>query len=1187
MIRIFTLCICLLPLSLAAQSSWQSIDPSIVYEQLQADPARPTTYQVFSHNLLAPSEGSFDLPMPDGTLARVILNPISNFHAELAQRYPSIRSYEIEHDGIKGRIDFSVHGLNGVYRVGNREVYLDALREQKLTLIYFLDEYEVDPTLRDTYTAHDHSFASTTDLTFLEEAPRTSPFSRSAEPIDLRRYDLALACTGEYAQKHGGTVEGALAAMNTGLNRINFILESELSINLSLIAENDSLIFLSSDLDPYTNGNAGTMANENNDYLAANLVSNKYDLGHVFGTDCGNIVGTSGGIGTVCGTNKGFGSSCELNNPNPDRFYIGVVCHELGHQFGAEHTWNSCPNAPDNQFNSGTAFEPGSGTTIMSYAGACGDQNIAFSEDFYFHNNSLIDITTFVSTGSGRSCAEVIASTNNPPEVEALHQSGFFIPIQTPFKLKAQGSDMDGDTVTFTWEQYNAGAGQAAQTPIQNPVGNGPIFRSVLPTLSPERILPDLEKILSDASDNTEVLPTYSRDLTFRVTARDNNSSGGAFAWDEVSFKVTGDAGPFFIPSLTETPQLAVGEAYLFQWESGGTELAPVNCRFVNIKMSLDDGLTFPILLAGPVRNDGEQLVVIPQVAATDQVRFMVEADDNIFFSIGQNSILKDAETPTIAWDVSDHNIQVCTPASATFDVQTFAVNGFADESEIIVTDVPDGVDVSGITTLVPGDTVALEARFSADVMQGMQTLQVGLVTGGDTTFRQVEFEAILNDFADMALISPLNGAANITTRPEFAWMASPFADQHRIEIATSPSFVDAIAVDDLSGTAFISDDLLQENTLYYWRVIPSNVCGVGLPSEIFAFHTISQVCETYAASDLPQNLSQSQEAQITSNIVVNQDGIISDVNINGLAGFHEAFGDLAVTLVSPAGTEVKLFADQCGFSSRQFSLGFDDESNLDFTCSTTFTGQLYRPQDSLTVFIGEGTSGDWTLIVDDSTAGSGGMITAWNLELCGSIAPEMPALTVNPLDVLVGGESVLDPFNLLASSSDLGPDRLLYTIVKAPSQGTLLNGSTALQSGDQFSQEMISSGAISYRHEVNDTVADALTFTVINQMGGWVPITTLPIQVSGTVSVKNEIPENDWMVYPNPARQSLSVEVEASWSPQLLRIFDLHGKLLLEKPWANGNQRTELSLQALSSGTYVIQMVTDSHVGTRKVVVL
>ena len=274
---------------------------------------------------------AIDLPMPDGSIMRFQMHLSSNFHPGLQSRYPNIQTFNListESTLIHGRIDHSVHGIHAVIRHPEGEIYIDPLNRGRYYLIYYTKDDQISPELKAIYTNHEHRFQANATEDFLERQPSRSPFARSSnDPVTLSTYRLALAGTAEYTQKHNGTVDGALAAMNTALNRINFVLESELAIRLELIENNDSLIFFDAASDPYSNGNASTMASENNNYLIANLGTAQYDVGHVFGTQCNNVVGTSGGVGTVCGGFKGFGSSCELSTN--DRFYIGVVCHEL------------------------------------------------------------------------------------------------------------------------------------------------------------------------------------------------------------------------------------------------------------------------------------------------------------------------------------------------------------------------------------------------------------------------------------------------------------------------------------------------------------------------------------------------------------------------------------------------------------------------------------------------------------------------------------------------------------------------------------------------------------------------------------------------------------------------------------------------------------------------------------------
>ncbi|MDH3651791.1 MAG: M12 family metallo-peptidase, partial [Saprospiraceae bacterium] len=670
-----------------SQHTWRSLSPVELQRAGISDGIPiPREYSLWQLDEVVLAEflksGEIHLPMPDASIKIYTSVELSNMHPKLAEKYPSIKTYEVtdqQEERFRGRVDFSRHGIFAVLETAHGEVYIDAVgpRSSSMHMVYFTRDYKVDPSLRESYVRHEHGFDHLPS-DFLTLEPSNSPFQRTAnELVNLQVYELALSCTGEYAQKHGGTIEGALSAMNTALTRINFLLEAEVAVRLLLIEDNDSLIFLDGSNDPFTNGDAGQMALENNNFLTMQLPGTGYDVGHVFGTNCGAVVGTSGGIGTVCSGTKGFGSSCEI--ATNDRFYIGIVCHELGHQFGARHTWNNCPPVSQDQYSSSTAYEPGSGSTIMSYAGTCGDQNIQFDSDPYYHINSIVDIMSFISNGGGQGCADPEVTANHKPGLSVPYVDGFSIPISTPFKLVAEGEDSDGDPITFSWEQYDPGVGAGANTPIGEPQGSAPLFRSAPPSSTPVRIFPSMQKVLNNSFDDTEVLPDYGRNLTFRVTARDHRSAGGGVSWTQVAFKSSTAAGPFTVSSFNVPDTIETGEFVEIRWDVANTDQTPVNCKRIHILLSTDGGSSFSDTLISNSANDGSEMVLIPNLI-TNRARILVEAADNIFFDVNdQNITIRDAQIAGFGVDLLPHSQRVCLPDQIELELQSFPLGGFTD----------------------------------------------------------------------------------------------------------------------------------------------------------------------------------------------------------------------------------------------------------------------------------------------------------------------------------------------------------------------------------------------------------------------------------------------------------------------------------------------------------------------------
>ncbi len=1190
MTRLFLLSLSILVLSLTTYGQkWTTINP----DRIALSGKMPSQY----HLALADTDdlastarrNTISLPLPDGSINTFTLKESTNFHPRLAARYPGVKSYLIESPDnalIRGRISMGPSGLHGVIDHPDGEVYLDPYQSEGRVyyISYYTRDYQVDPEVRALYEAHEHSFPDDVNK-FVNEKPKRSPFKRNqVEAVNLSTYRFALACTGEYGQRHGGTIEGVLDAMNVALDRINFVLQSELAIRLELIENNDSLIFFDGQTDPFTNGNASQLALENNNYLLAELGSDAYDIGHVFATQCSNVVGTSGGVGTVCGSLKGFGSSCEITTT--DRFYIGVVCHELGHQFGAEHTWNNCPNAPDNQFNGSTAFEPGSGTTIMSYAGSCGNQNTQNREDPYYHNNSIEDIYFYTQSGGGSGCAQVSTITNQQPSIDILHPDGFYIPIETPFRLSAVGSDPDDDSLTYNWEQYDPGVGNAGMTSIGDPQGDAPIFRSVTPSTSPTRYFPRISSVINNNYNRTEVLPTYDRKLTFRATVRDNNLEGGGVAWDEMFFRATADAGPFYITD-TFPDTLHAGDYMALNWEVAGTDLAPVNCKSVDIFLSTDGGFTYTDTLLLGTTNDGSEPILIPEIS-TDSARIMVAASNNVFYDINdQDIIIRPANQAGFAFDVIPHQQEICLPSETTAEIVTFTLGDFDDSLDIVIVDKPASVSVDAPARIAPGDPVDLTLDFTAVTEGGNYEMTIATVSSaGDSIARTILVSSISTDFSDLTLASPQDGESGLDTRPTFSWSGSARADGYRLEVSTTPSFLEnTISFPDLSQTEYTIDTSLEVNTIYYWRLQPFNSCAAGDYTDLGTFQTVNLACEQFSATDLPQNISQSVIVPVESSIEINTGGMVSDINVVSIDGFHESFGDLIFNLVGPDSTAVNLVNRQCGFSNRQFTFGFDSESQMDLDCQSSFSGQTFSPEESLDSFNGKDILGNWTLQVIDSAIGSGGVISGWQLEVCGSLFPTAPTYErLDTVEALFAGTTIVDDTYIQAIDDETEPENLVYTITQSPVKGELLLNSVLLSVGDQFSQEDINTGALEYTHTGNDTLADQFSFTLMDDGGGWIAPTSLSILINTSVSSRDFLTLKA-RVFPNPASDRIRIELAEGYNGlSRARLFDMQGKLIFDQTFDGGT--SELDVSGLPSGEYILHVKRQKEAGSYKVLI-
>ena len=558
-------------------------------------------------------------------------------HPDLAARYPQISSYLVqsERNGLVfGRIDLGDHGFHGIIHTEGGTVYIDPWRNNSTDqlMVYTRKEFMTSTSKRregcDVRTMGIGRSIDVDGDLGIDDGKITQ---RLGPPYGQTRrdYALALACTGEYGQFHGGTVSSVLSAMNTTINRINSIVEPELAIRLNIVPNNDQLIFLNGSTDPYTNSNTGAMLSQNQTTCDNVIGFGQYDIGHVFSTGGGGVAYLS----SVCSNVKAGGVS-GLSVPVGDPFDVDYVGHEMGHQFGCNHTFN---NSCSGNRSSADAYEPGSGSTIMSYSGICSPNLQSLSDDVY-HVNSLIEGSDYLHDGFGNSCATQVGSGNSAPSVTA-GLSGFHIPASTPFELSATGSDPNlGTSLTYSWEQYNLGSATAnGDNNLNNPSGNAPCIRSFPPVSSSTRVVPKLASLLSNQTSFGEHLPDYNRTMTFKCTVRDNNPGCGGIAVASKMFFIDASTGPFEVDYPNNSITRPGNSNLTILWDVAGTDGGNVDCAEVDIFCSVDGGYTWPYQLADAVPNDGEHAVLLPAVTSV-QTRIKVKGHNNIFFDVSNSN---------------------------------------------------------------------------------------------------------------------------------------------------------------------------------------------------------------------------------------------------------------------------------------------------------------------------------------------------------------------------------------------------------------------------------------------------------------------------------------------------------------------------------------------------------------------
>ncbi len=585
------------------------------------------------------STSIINLPMPDGSFESFSFVNSPVMAPELAAKFPEIQVYlgqGIDNPSSTVRFDLTPQGFHAMILKTGESIFIDPFNPGDLhhCISYTKSSFYANNTTDGWSCGVEENSDLTTPPAsknggkeVLRMGPQNSPQFKASQQATsngttLRTYRLALACTGEYASYHGGTTLGALSAMNTTMARVNGVFERDVCLRMVIIANNEDIIYLNGSSDPYTNSNGSAMLSQNQNTCNSVIGSSNYDIGHVFSTGGGGIAS----LQSPCYSNYKARGVTGRYQPVGDPFDIDYVAHEIGHQWGANHTQNNSCNRASN-----AAYEPGSASTIMGYAGIC-SPNLQNNSDDHFHNKSINEMISFTVNGYGNTCDSPTSTGNSVPTVNA-GEGGMYIPASTPFELTAIGSDSNGDQITYNWEQYDLGPATASNDyTLTNPSGNQPIFRSWSSSESPTRTFPRTADLVNNTTTIGEHLPTYTRDLQFKCSVRDNVAGGGAFNDDAVSFSVYGFAGPFKILS-PQGGSLTGGSETIITWDVAGTNAYPINCFQVDILMSTDGGYTFDTVLLENTANNGEAIVTLPNITSY-QTRFKVKGSGSIFFDI-------------------------------------------------------------------------------------------------------------------------------------------------------------------------------------------------------------------------------------------------------------------------------------------------------------------------------------------------------------------------------------------------------------------------------------------------------------------------------------------------------------------------------------------------------------------------
>ncbi|MGS2741394.1 reprolysin-like metallopeptidase [Sinomicrobium sp. M5D2P17] len=1147
-----------------------------------------------------------EFPDAEGKMEKFRVSEAPVMHPALAARYPGIKSYAgqgIDDPSATIRFSISHLGLHSMKLSGNHgSVFIEPYSEDRKHYIVYdrkkskaMSAFEC--TLRDDVIGKTGTTAT-----------------RNADDSTLRTYRLALSATGEYTQYFGGTIEDALAAINTTMTRVNGLFENDFAITTVLIENTDEVIYIDPDSDPYT----GSYNSELQSTLTSVIGEENYDIGHVFVQGSNN--GNAGCIGCVCVDNSKGSGFTSHSTPEGDNFDVDYVAHEMGHQFGANHTFAIRDEGTD------AHYEPGSGSTIMGYAGITGATDVQPHSDPYFHAFSIEQVTNYVKTTT---CQTDTPTGNNIPTADA--GPDYTIPKGTPFLLTGEGTDADSDDeLTYCWEQMDE---DDALNPFPSPTAtSGPVFRSIMPSTSKTRSFPSISTLLEgNTSSQWEAVPEVARELNFRLTVRDNRAGGAANNSDDLTLTVNDEAGPFIITSHDTLTNIASGSTQTVTWDVAGTNSGAINVQTVDILFAASSDFSELIPMAENVENNGSHEITFPDNVNTDNGRIVIRAVDHIFYAVSKGDL--SIREFALAFETTE--FIACKPDDLEFSFTYQAAPGFTEEVTFSAIDVPGGTEVS----FEPAIATETETEIHVTV-SGIDSTSVGsyafTIVGeseeGLTDQGEITME--VHDSGELGMVSltsPYN-ASDVNTGITLQWEEIADIQSYIVQVATDEDFSSVIDEASVTEPGYSPQELEYEQT-YYWRVKIVGFCGEGEYSDTFYFHTST----TAPSCDMTENNTQVIIDDSSSNVITSSIEIteaeqlqLTDLSL-GLDISHTYVSDLTVSLTSPSGTTVIVLEGVCG-GNEDISATFSDTgSPLECGSTSPAVSGNIQPQELFEAFHGEDIEGTWTLTVEDGFALDGGALNSFSLDICSE--PPSLALTEDNFTLKTTSETCRD--NQDGSISVEALEILDYQAVITAEDGTEITGAfqyfwetTGLDAGN-YTMCITVDGYPNFEQCFDLTISQPEELTVsssVNETGRTIDLelrggALYTIQLNGMTTQTSEnrisldlepgendltvktgkdcqgeyrekiyVAPDDVVIYPNPFRETTRVFIGNAIKGNIhISVFSLTGRLVMTQNYNRNNGSSEFELQAASlvPGVYLIKIQGEQFKKTFKMVKL
>ena len=521
----------------------------------------------------------------------------------------------------------------------------------------------------------------------------------------------------------------------------------------------------------------------------------------------------------------------------------------------------------------------------------------------------------------------------------------------------------------------------------------------------------------------------------------------------------------------------------------------------------------------------------------------------------------------------------------------------------ISVDDLPEGATASFSPSSISADgEVIMTVGNLENVDAGIYDLRVTATNGDETQIKKVELRVVHPDFTEnpMSLSSPTNAETGVLFPAiELEWEDNINAESYTVELSDNPSFTNILSTSTQTELKFTVSGLV-ENSIYYWRVNPTNQCGLATSPIVYSFQTANteDCSNTYTATNFDDdrlgggsNVTAFLPIEITDDLTISR--LKVDVDIS-----HVAVGELEVLIQEPevlgANTTV-LLENVCDQVANVTGAIFDDNGE-DLVCGTAdpaITGTI-KPAQSLASSAGKSSLGTWLLVANDNTFQNGGTFTSGSLDgatitVCTAEAnTSVPTFSSSTISITANGTTVFTASDMTASSDSETAEQQTYTIVVAPTKGEIIKNGVALSTGGTFTQADIDAGNVAYSNTQTSLFNDQFKVDITNSLNGW--LANQEINLEATSLSTNSFELSNLSVYPNPSNGLINVSFQTTSNDAVeIVLFDLQGRKVFRSKQNSNNQsmfNQSINTRTLSNGIYLLRAIQGNRSTTKRVII-